>query len=76
MFDEILNKIKQLNSGILNPDNALAHLGMSKCLELWHLSTLLGAGIKDFNTSNKTDSDLRELSSLVNETENKTNALI
>jgi hypothetical protein len=49
---------------------------MSKYLELWHLSTLLGAGIKDFNTFNKTDSDLRELSSLVNETENKANALI
>jgi uncharacterized protein YfkK (UPF0435 family) len=34
MFDEIQNKIKQLNSGILNPDNALAHLEMSKYLEL------------------------------------------
>jgi len=76
LFDRVQNKIKDLNSGILNPDNAPDGLGVSDCMELGNLSMLLGASIKDFNNSDKSDFHLQELSNSVDKIEREAQNII
>ncbi|WP_428737418.1 hypothetical protein [Sulfurimonas sp.] len=69
MFDDVQEKIKSLNVGILNPSNVPSHFTASQCNDMGFLSMELSSVIDDFNKSNKYESDLRKLSDEVDDIE-------